>query len=377
LVLPQSDAIRKWVFDVALPWWAANGVDRGNGGYVEQVTPDGRDAAIAFKRTRVTARQIYAFSHGYVLGFSPGLELAQHGVDFLVSRTWNGPGKAFARKLTREGGALDPTPDLYDLAFVLFAFAWHHKASSNPASRDWMHRTLDYIESHMRVAGGEGFWHELPAKGWRQQNPHMHLTEACLAAFDATGEARFATVARELVSLFTKRFFDLESRTLAEYFTDDLKRAPGDDGRICEPGHQLEWSWILNASRKQLGLQLAPHIRALATFAERHGVDPATGVTFNTMRDDGTPIDRGSRTWPNCERIKAAVALHELDGVDPAPVIGSAGKVLFERHLARSPSGTWFDQFDADGRPANGNVPASTLYHLMLAFAEVLRASKA
>ena len=30
---------------------------------------------------------------------------------------------------------------------------------------------------------------------------------------------------------------------------------------------------------------------------------------------------RGSRAWPNTERLKAAVALFELDGVDPAPVI--------------------------------------------------------
>ena len=62
-------------------------------------------------------------------------------------------------------------------------------------SRDWMHRTLDYIEGHMRHPGGEGYWNSLPPQGWRQQNPHMHLTEACLAAYEATGEARFAETA--------------------------------------------------------------------------------------------------------------------------------------------------------------------------------------
>ncbi len=373
MALPHSDAIRHWIFNAALPWWAANGVDRSHGGFIEQMTPDGRDAAVPFKRTRVTARQVYAFSHGHMMGFSPGLELARHGVDFLTARTWLGESKGFARKLTRAGEPLDQTPDLYDHAFVLFAFAWHYKASGDRASRDWLHRTLDYVEGHMRVAGGEGFWHELPPNGWRQQNPHMHLTEACLAAFDATGESRFSGLAKELAGVFTQRFFDLNSGTLAEYFTDDLQRAPGNDGRMVEPGHQFEWVWILNECRKHLGLALGPQMRALALFAEEHGVDRATGVTCNSVRDDGMPIDRGSRTWPNCERIKAAIALNELDGTDAAAMAGSSARVLFERYLARTPAGTWIDQFDAEGEPVAGNVPASTLYHILLAFAEMLR----
>lgn len=375
MALSCRETIHDWMFNAALPWWAANGVDRANGGFVEQVTPEGADAGIAFKRTRVTARQIYVFSHAHMLGFKPGLELAQHGVDFLVSKSWNGDDRGFVRKLTLDGGALDPTPDLYDHAFVLFALAWHHRASGDRTSRDWMHRTLDVIETHLRVKGGEGFWHELPPKGWRQQNPHMHLTEACLAAFEATGEARFSTLAKEIVDLFNTRFFDAKSQTLAEFYTEDLARAPGDDGRVVEPGHQFEWAWILNSCRKLLGVQLAPQIRALAGFAEGRGVDRSTKITFNSVRDDGAPIDRASRTWPNTERIKAAIALHELDGSDPSPMIESSTALLFDRYLGRTLPGTWIDLVDAAGKPVPGNAPASTFYHVFLAFAEVLRIS--
>ena len=375
--LPNRDAIHRWMFQSALPWWAAHGLDRTHGGYVEQMTMSGHDAAAAFKRTRVTARQIYVFSHGYTLGFEHGVELARHGVEFLVSKTWNGPDKGFARRLTREGGALDPTPDLYDLAFVLFAFSWFHRATKDRNARDWMHRTLDFIEAHMRAPGGEGFIHQLPAEGWRQQNPHMHLTEACLAAFEATGEARFSNVAKELIGLFQTRFFDLKSQTLAEYFTDDLSRAPGDEGRIVEPGHQFEWTWILNQGRKLLGIDAAREIRALAVFAERHGVEEANCAAYNQIRDDGSAIDKGSRTWPNTERLKSAIALYELDGIDPSNVVRSSGELLLDRYLAHSPRGTWIDAFDADGKPVVDTIPASTLYHVFLAFAEVLRVSDA
>jgi N-acylglucosamine 2-epimerase/mannose-6-phosphate isomerase len=365
------------LFRSALPWWAANGVDRVHGGFIEQMTLDGRDAGVPFKRTRVTARQIYVFSHAQMLGFEKGADIARRGVEHLTTRSWLGKDKGFARQLTREGGVLDPTPDLYDQAFALFAFAWFHKATGDRSARDWMFRTLEFIETHMRQPGGEGFLNELPQKGWRWQNPHMHLTEAALVAYDATGEERFAGLARELVDLFETRFFDPNTGTLAEWFTEDLKRAPGDDGKIVEPGHHFEWAWILNAARKQLRLDLADAIRGVAGFAERHGVDPETGASFNSVRDDGAPVDRGSRTWPNTERIKAAIALHELDGADPAPAIRASGALLLERYLANTPHGTWIDAFDADGRPVAASVPASTLYHLFLAFAEVLRVSDA
>jgi N-acylglucosamine 2-epimerase/mannose-6-phosphate isomerase len=203
----------------------------------------------------------------------------------------------------------------------------------------------------------------------------MHLTEACLAAFEATGEQRFADHALALVKLFQTKFFDAASGTLAEYFNEDWSRAAGDSGRITEPGHQMEWAWILNSARKLLGVDTAAAIRAAIQFAEKHGVDDRTAVTYNAVRDDGTPIDRGSRTWPNTERLKAAVALYELDGVDPAPVIDPTVELLLQRYLSHNPPGTWIDAFDGDGKPTTKNVPASTLYHVFLAFAEVLRIS--
>ena len=373
--IATNAGVRSWMFDSALPFWAEHGIDRDNGGFVEQLTLDGANANVPFKRTRVTCRQIYVFSHAATLGWQRGNELAAHGVEFLTQKTWLGSDKGFVRTLTRIGDPLDATPDLYDHAFALFAFSWRHKAMGDALSRDWMHRTLDYIDGHMRHPSGLGFWHEMPARGWRQQNPHMHLTEACLAAFAATGEKRFAETAGKLIDLFNTKFFDLQSETLAEYFTDDLSRAPGADGRIVEPGHQMEWAWILEVARRQLGLDTADRTRALIRFAEAHGVDRVSNITYNSVRDDGAALDRGSRSWPNTERLKAAVALWELDRVDPSAVIEPTLKLLFERYLGREPAGTWMDAFDESGMPLNKTVPASTLYHVFLAFAEVLRIS--
>jgi len=136
----------------------------------------------------------------------------------------------------------------------------------------------------------------------------------------------------------------------------------------------FEWAWILAEHRRLGGPDHRPTIAALIDFAERHGVDAASNITFNGVRDDGAPLDRGSRTWPNTERIKAAVAAREALGDRTANARAAASaNLLLDRYLCVEPRGAWIDQFDADGRPVAPNVPASTLYHLFLAFAEFLR----
>jgi len=100
-----------------------------------------------------------------------------------------------------------------------------------------------------------------------------------------------------------------------------------------EPGHQFEWAWILARAQALFGWPLGEDIGALVGFAEENGVDPATGVTFNSVRDDGAPLDRGSRTWPNTERIKGCLAMAEAHGVDPRPAVGPSCALLLQRNL--------------------------------------------
>lgn len=360
------------MFGAALPFWSANGVDREHGGFVEDL-PFGGGEPADFKRTRVACRQIYVFAHASLLGWSEGDDLVRHGLSYLTEKAWNGPDAGFARSLTREGGRFDPTPDLYDHAFALFAFAWAYRATQENDCLDWAHKTLDFIEQVFREPDGEGFWHASPARGWRLQNPHMHLLEASLAAFEASGQGRFADLACELAALFRARFYDPETKTLGEFYDDDWTRAPAPDGLRIEPGHQFEWVWILQKCNRLLGLNLGEEARGLAAFAEHYGVNERTGAVFNAVAADGAPLDRGSRTWPNTERIKAAVALFEMEGIDPADIFESSGGLLFDRYFNTEPAGAYIDAFDENGAPTADRIPASTLYHLFLAFAEMLR----
>ncbi|MDX2275835.1 MAG: AGE family epimerase/isomerase [Hyphomonadaceae bacterium] len=368
--IPFAD-IRAWMFDAALPFWGSAGVDHVHGGFHEALNLDGSPAESSFKRTRVICRQVYAFSHAALLGWAEGDALAKRGFDYLSEKAFLGFDQGWARRLTREGALLDPTPDLYDIAFAAFALAWRYRQSHDGEALNLLHSTFDFVDFYMRAPGGMGFVHENPPQGPRLQNPHMHLLEASIAAYDASKDQRFLGFAEEIADLFKRKFFD--GKTLAEYFTPDLKRLDGEQGRIVEPGHQLEWAWILAQFQRISGTNMVKEAEALVAFAEAHGVDQASHVTFDEVRDDGAPLRKSSRTWPNTERIKGHLALFELTGADPRPAVAGSARLLLDRYLAVTPRGGWIDQFDADGKPLSANMPTSTFYHVFLAFAEILR----
>jgi N-acylglucosamine 2-epimerase/mannose-6-phosphate isomerase len=308
-----------------------------------------------------------------LLGWPQGEEIARHGFAFL-KRSWLGPGRAWPRTATREGAPKDLTPDLYDLAFAVFALCWLHKLTKDHEPLDLALATLDFIQTDMRHPSG-GFLHERPPSGPRLQNPHMHLLEACLVGMEASLHPRFAALADEIADLFRTRFFDHETGTLGEFFNEDWTRARGELGRRIEPGHHFEWAWILTRLQRLGGADLSAEARALTAFAEQWGLNAATGLTHNIVRDDGALIDGASRTWPNTERIKAWIAAAERDGAPAAPArIAQSADALFRFHLSRPAPGLWIETFDAAGAPAADKIPTSTLYHVFLAFAEVLRA---
>jgi mannose/cellobiose epimerase-like protein (N-acyl-D-glucosamine 2-epimerase family) len=368
----SREIAREWLFDRVLPFWSRHGIDRTFGGFVEELRLDASNANVDVKRTRVTARQIYVFSHAALLGVPGAGDLARHGFDFLTTKAWLGQSAGWARRLDRSGAVVDETPDLYDLAFVLFALGWYYRATRDSDAVVWADRTVAFIDAHMRHPAG-GFVHEKGAGPPLQQNPHMHLLEAALANIEATGGTRYQALAVEVAELFSQRLYDAKSRTLVEHYDGNWRRLADPAAQVVEPGHHYEWAWILANYQRLTGHRMEGAIRGLIEFAEEFGVDPATGSVVNAIGVDGTVFDPGFRVWPNAERLQAAVAGFEVFGTDPRPVFADTIRVLFRLFVDQAPCGTWFDRSDVNGRPTVDKIPASTLYHVMIAVTEMLR----
>lgn len=369
----RFDDARAWLFDRALPLWAANGADAPGLGFLEQLTLDGRPLDPGFKRVRTQARQVYAFCQAEALGWSGPCEaLSRAGLDFL-RRHAALPGGGWAKTLARDGTVLDPTLDLYDQAFVLYALAWRRRVFGDADAADPALGTLDAVERRLGQPGGRGFRSADPDPGGRAQNPHMHLLEACLAWIEAGGGDRYRALADAIVDLHLEVFQQDDSGALTEHFDDDWKPASGEPGRCVEPGHQYEWIWLMGLAGRVLDRDLESPARRLHAFARRHGHNPATGLCWDAVDREGRVLKPTSRIWAQTEALKAELALGEHWGGFDRVRIAEMLDLLLDKHLAWTPAGTWMDQFDAEGRPIADHIPASILYHLILAFAELLR----
>lgn len=66
-----AQEVQDWLFRQALPLWATVGMDRKFGGVQESLSLDAvGPSGVDFKRTRVTCRQLYVFSHAEIMGWS-------------------------------------------------------------------------------------------------------------------------------------------------------------------------------------------------------------------------------------------------------------------------------------------------------------------
>ncbi len=249
----RFDEVRAWLFERALPLWAGAGLDRAHGGSVETLDLAGRDAAGPFKRTRVQARQVYAFTHAHLLGWDgPGLQAAEHCWDFVQAHGRREDG-GWVRLLGRAGGVLDPVMDAYDMAFVLHALAWRTRAGDSDAM-GLAHATLDALDRTLAVAPGQG-WRTAEDDPRLWQNPHMHLLEASLELAEAGRDERFADMARGILALFRDRLFDRKAGVLPEYFAEgwaQLRKASArsnrgtiSNGPGCCSRRAASWGWTL------------------------------------------------------------------------------------------------------------------------------------
>ena len=108
-----------------------------------------------------------------------------------------------------------------------------------------------------------------------------------------------------------------QSGILAEYFDGSWNPRAGLHGRICEPGHHFEWSWLLRRYAGLAGRSDPPIARALKAFGDRHGFD-SDGFVVDELLDDGRVHKASRRCWPHTESIKAEVASFELGDGDAA-----------------------------------------------------------
>ncbi|MGE3307195.1 MAG: AGE family epimerase/isomerase [Rhizobiaceae bacterium] len=363
--------VAHWMFEETLPLWSTAGVDRMHGGFHEALGLDGRPI-VKPKRVRTLARQVYAFAVAKERGWTgPADELIAHGVDFLA-RHARSQGGGWVRVLQPDGTVADPVEDAYDHACILLALAHAHRAGHPDALR-LGEETFRFLDEHLEDSSLAGFLDATDGTPQRRSNPHMHLLEAFLAWHAVTGERSFLRRASRIVELFRSTFFDADSWTVGEFFDDRWKPSEGLKGQWTEPGHHFEWASLLVDFSDRSGQgELIGLARKVYASAVANGLNRATGLAYGAVSREGIPLDGVSRSWPQAEAIKAAIALDGRTGPDLKPEIEARVGRLFRWHIDPAPTGLWIDRIDERGRSQATEVPASIFYHLVFALTAYL-----
>lgn len=368
----RAKEARLWLTDSCFPLWAEHGLTPA-GYFPEVLSLDHDELTREVTRVRVQARQTYVFTEAWRLGWKrdTAARLVQSGVAVLTGPAIapNGlPGKALH---TDGSGLADASADLYDTAFVLYALA---EAARGPApTAPTLAAAADILGALDRLCRDSvhgGYAETLPAPDTRLQNPHMHLLEACLALHRADPDGGHLARASELVDLFESRFTAGDGGLLGERFKADWSAPDGEAAQIVEPGHQFEWVWLLHTWSRLANRPLPEAAQRLYAFA-LSTLDDA-GRACQEVTRAGAPHDPSRRTWPQTEALKAHLAMLEQRGdARYAAAACRSFDVLMDEYLTED--GGWIDHFAADGSILAKDMPASTGYHVVLAFAELIR----
>jgi len=315
---------RRWLIDEAealFRFFEAESIDP-KGGFYELDDAGAPIAAATSRDIHVTTRTIHCFVIARLMG-RPGAErFIDHGMDFL----WN------AHRDQTHGGYVwgvggDDRKQAYGHAFVLLA-ASSAKLVGHPDADRLLADVTEVLATRFwearHGASAEEFARDWsPISDYRGQNSNMHLTEATMAAFEATGERFYLDWAESIATLIISRNASAAGWQVPEHHDSAwvLQRdfADGDVFRPygVTPGHALEWTRLLLQLWELGDRQVAWLPNAAASLFRRAvdtGWDKALGGFTYTLDWDGKPHLRNRLWWPAAEGVGAAAFLNAIDG---------------------------------------------------------------
>lgn len=303
------------------------GIIDESGGYHQNFFDDGRPFAAHSKHLVSSCRQVINFCLGDRLFENQYRELRQRGVDFLRERHRRDDG-GYVWTLSED--RIDHSNHCYGLAFVLLTYAQLVERGDSSALQS-LYETWNVLESRFWQQEA-GIYADEAAPDWsvlsdyRGQNANMHMCEACIAAFEATGDSEFLHRAQELAETVAVRLAQQSNGLIWEHYTLDLaidwdynRDDPANLYRPWgfQPGHQTEWAKLLLLLWEHTAdAWLLTRAQQLFDYTWSIAWDQGSGGFFYGFDPDGNICDNHKYFWVQAESFAAAALLAKSTGDD-------------------------------------------------------------
>lgn len=376
VVQKNINLAKEWLSKSVFPIWFEIGFDFHTGCFVECFSSQGEPLWSIDRRAMVQARQIYSLVEAVRLNLfekKKAKELIQKNIYFII-KSYALPDGAFAHSVDADLKISKSEPDLYTQAFILFGLAKAYEILKDNHLKLVAKKLLDYLNEHRRLKPA-GYTEIKEQKILYQSNPHMHLFEAALAWQAVDSDECWKNFSNDLKQLCVSVFIDPQSGALAEHYSEPWQPQTESGYFIFEPGHHYEWSWLLLKYEQLIQKPVGIASESLFLLAEKYGLNQNRKFVVDEVLSNYQIKKSSSRFWPQCERIKAAVALGVLQPKNLQLSYAEAADQAFEslfKYFEVPHSGLWQDTLLDSGSFQNQPAKASSLYHIVNAISEYI-----
>ena len=368
-----------------------------SGGFYHFFLDDGTVYDAATRHLVSSTRFIFNYAMAYRhFGGDDYQGALRHGVAFLRDVHRDPDTGGYAWQLSWKDGVKtveDGANHCYGLAFVLLAYA-HALQAGVTEARAYLDETFELMEQRFWLPE-HGLYADVASADWatldgyRGQNANMHACEAMLAAFEATGEARYLHRAETLAHNITVRQAGLANGMIWEHYKSDWAidwdYNLHDKSNIFrpwgyQPGHFTEWAKLLLIMERHARFMagpsgwLLPRARELYDTALAKAWDGAHGGIHYGFGPHGEICDGDKYFWVQAESFAAAAVLAARTGDDA--YWQSYDKIwdYSWKHFVDHEHGAWYRILTPDNQKiSKEKSPAGKVdYHTMGACYEVL-----
>ena len=363
-----------------LPFWLTHGVDEEYGGFLTYLDKDGNATGETVKTLVCQTRMIFSASSAHRAGFGDGkfLEIARHGVDFLLDHFWDDQYGGWFWTCDREGTPINTSKLGYGHSFGVYSLSEYAMASGDPRGFEYAIKTYEVLQT-LAADNCHGGYYEFCERDWAKKRPggyggdrksfdiHMHLMEAFTNLYEGTGARAYKDHTSEVIDLLFKRIihpgfgtgiaqFALDWTPLRAIIFKDVWGADRDvddeEGRPINNtsfGHNVEFAWLLNHTINILGLDQEPHLdgmRKLYDHCLAYGIDWDRGGVYCEGPHDGPARERNKEFWQQAEclvgMLDAYILFQDkkyLDGYE------NIHRFVMD-HVVNHDVGEWYPLFD-------------------------------
>ncbi|WEK02697.1 MAG: AGE family epimerase/isomerase [Candidatus Devosia phytovorans] len=338
------------------------------------------DEGNSTRQIHVTTRMIHCAVIGSLLGRPGSDEIVDHGMRYVWEQHRDAEHGGYVWGLD-DNGVVNGSKQAYGHAFVLLA-ASSAKLVGHPLAEQMIADVTKIINERFWDEGTGTVkdeynqdWSELLP--YRGQNANMHMTEALMAAFEATGDKAYLQKAERIAELIILKNAVALDHRVAEHFDADWVLDKNYEGNEMfrpsgtTPGHWLEWSrllyqlWVLGEKRLSWMTGAA---RELFRQSIELGWDTAHGGFFYTLDWDNKPIMREKLWWPTAEAIGAAAYISAYDTHDYFQTWYRKLWDYAENHVIDHARGGWLSELKEDLTPTSRLfVGKPDIYHALQA----------